>query len=294
MLICNIYYHGRSVSKGNMKMKIKINYRESGGINMRSRTVICVGLLVAAMAFIPLMAYAVPNLISYQGVLNDSGGAPVNATVSMTFTIYNAPTGGSNLWNETQSVQVSNGIFNVQLGSVAPLNSSVFATDTLYLGIKVGADSEMTPRQQITTGSYSYKAALVEQTIVPVGAIMAWTKSLAGVPALPDGWVECNGQTLNDTESPLNGQVIPNLNGENRFLKGNSTSGTTGGVDNNNHFHNLHAYGTINKGQYGNDVGINRYLKDFHLAGANSIMVESTNLDNKPPFYNVVWIMRVK
>jgi hypothetical protein len=48
---------------------------------------------------------------------------------------------------------------------------------------------------------------------VPIGSILPWYKSLTGVPALPYGWVECNGQTLSDVHSPLNGQVIPNLNG---------------------------------------------------------------------------------
>lgn len=62
--------------------------------------------------------------------------------------------------------------------------------------------------------------------IVPIGSIIAWHKSLPGTPSLPDGWVECSGQTLNDLESPLNGQVIPNLNGTARFLRGASSSGT--------------------------------------------------------------------
>lgn len=61
--------------------------------------------------------------------------------------------------------------------------------------------------------------------IVPIGSIQAWHKDLSGV-SLPDGWVECNGQLLSDPESPLNGETIPDLNGESRFLRGSSTSGT--------------------------------------------------------------------
>lgn len=41
-------------------------------------------------------------------------------------------------------------------------------------------------------------------------------------------WAECNGQTLNDVESPLNGITIPDLNGDNNFLRGSTTSGGTG------------------------------------------------------------------
>ena len=72
----------------------------------------------------------------------------------------------------------------------------------------------------------------------PLGTIIAWHKSLTGTPSIPDGWVECNGQTLSDPASPLNGQVIPNLNGHpsganspglgekrSMFLRGGTSSG---------------------------------------------------------------------
>lgn len=61
----------------------------------------------------------------------------------------------------------------------------------------------------------------------PIGTIQAWHGSLPGVPTLPWGWVLCGGQTLADAESPLNGQVITNLNGGvGYFLRGGATSGT--------------------------------------------------------------------
>src|SRR3972149_936817 len=65
-----------------------------------------------------------------------------------------------------------------------------------------------------------------------VGSIKAYAKSFTGVPSnnLTAFWVECNGQTLSDAESPLNGQTIPNLNNAveetyGRFLRGGLTSG---------------------------------------------------------------------
>ena len=62
-------------------------------------------------------------------------------------------------------------------------------------------------------------------TLVPVGAIIPWVKDLTNTPSLPEGWVECNGQTLSDTESVYDGQTIPDLNSSNRFLRGNTSSG---------------------------------------------------------------------
>ena len=72
---------------------------------------------------------------------------------------------------------------------------------------------------------------------VPLGAILDWYKSMTGVPALPWGWVQCDGQTLSDALSPMNGQAIPNLNGAASgvdtfsngklavFIRGGTTSG---------------------------------------------------------------------
>jgi hypothetical protein len=55
----------------------------------------------------------------------------------------------------------------------------------------------------------------------PIGSIIAWMKNHPGVDAkLPDGWVECNGQLLSDTNSPLHETVIPNLNGVIRLTDG--------------------------------------------------------------------------
>ena len=73
---------------------------------------------------------------------------------------------------------------------------------------------------------------------LPIGSIIDWYKGLLSIPVLCYGWVECNGQTLADPLSPLNGQVIPNLNGDAAgadtftnskapvYLRGGTTAGT--------------------------------------------------------------------
>jgi hypothetical protein len=68
--------------------------------------------------------------------------------------------------------------------------------------------------------------------LVPIGAIVPWFKDTPGVPALPAQFVECNGQMLSDPESPLDGQFMPDINtGAQRFIRGSTNSGTTGGLD---------------------------------------------------------------
>ena len=68
--------------------------------------------------------------------------------------------------------------------------------------------------------------------LVPIGVVLPWFKDLLGVPALPANFVECNGQQLDDAESPLDGQFMPDINtGAQRFIRGGLSSGALGGID---------------------------------------------------------------
>ena len=113
---------------------------------------IMVWLLISAGSLI-----AAPDLLSYHGVLLDKTGSPINGTVNMTFRIYDSGTGGTLLWNEMQSVQVSNGKFTVRLGDKSPLPASMFAGQNIYIGVQIGIDPEMTPRKQIATEAFVFK-----------------------------------------------------------------------------------------------------------------------------------------
>jgi len=122
-------------------------------------SLVVIGFIYASTAF-----SAVPQIINYQGSLSDSGGTPVNATLNITFTLYDVVSGpGTTLWQETQSVDVTNGVFNVQLGADAgnPLTSSIL-NDPLYLGVQVDTDAEMTPRQRISSAAFAIRSQTVE------------------------------------------------------------------------------------------------------------------------------------
>ncbi|KPL21263.1 MAG: hypothetical protein AMS23_09570, partial [Bacteroides sp. SM1_62] len=98
-------------------------------------------------------------MMNYQGKLTTPAGALVDTTVGMTFTIYDDSTSGNVLWADTlDSVAVEKGIFSVLLGSGNPIPDSVFPGDVRYLGVKVGTDPEMTPRKEIVSVAYAYKA----------------------------------------------------------------------------------------------------------------------------------------
>ena len=71
--------------------------------------------------------------------------------------------------------------------------------------------------------------------ILPVGSVVATFPSLTGAYVCSGttaadvyGFVKCNGQTIADATSPMNGAVIPNIN-NNIFLRGSTTDNSSGG-----------------------------------------------------------------
>lgn len=84
----------------------------------------------------------------------------------------------------------------------------------------------ITPKVLTTKGAAANPAW---EPAVPVGTILPWAKSITGIPTLPTGWMECDGSAVSDADSPINGENVPNLNATNKFLRGNTTSGGTGG-----------------------------------------------------------------
>ena len=123
----------------------------------------------------------------------------------------------------------------------------------------------------------------LNSTRPPVGAVVAWLKSYPNTPtSLPNGWVEANGQVLDDTDSIYHSQTIPNLNGAagqpQRFLRGAPTSGTVGGTE-------IHNHGIADVASPGGNQ--NNFSRQLTPGSTD-------NRSTLPSYYEVVWIMRVK
>ena len=125
-------------------------------------------LVMMALLFFAYHAWAAPSaapqadvlasgvntgLLSYQGYLTDASGEPLTGGVDITFRLYDAPSGGAALWTEAHTnvnaVPVEDGLFNVMLGSLTPISSTVWSSGASYLGVQVGDDAEMAPREVV-------------------------------------------------------------------------------------------------------------------------------------------------
>jgi hypothetical protein len=128
---------------------------------------ICVLII---FTLLPITVLGVPEVINYQGYLTDAGGNPLNADVRITFRIWSAEVGGTELWSESHTtVTVREGVFNVMLGTYNFITAGILGGDC-YLGMTVGTDSEMVPRMKVTSAAYAIRAGYAES--VAIGSVM--------------------------------------------------------------------------------------------------------------------------
>ncbi len=98
--------------------------------NVLFTLLVVAGLLWAnSVGALPLRAPAAAGTstgtIAYQGRLADADGNPLTGTYNMIFHLYDVASGGTPLWTEqwtgSNGVKVSDGLFNVMLGSLEPI-----------------------------------------------------------------------------------------------------------------------------------------------------------------------------
>ena len=115
----------------------------------------------------------------------------------------------------------------------------------------------------------------------------------------------CNGGTVSDAQSPINGQAIPDLNNTatstfggsdgGRYLRGSTTSGTAQ-ADRAPNFEIQQSAtsqgangGTVNDGSTAN---YSPWMKNYYLC--DSFRWRYTGGEVRPLTYTVKWIMRIK
>ena len=116
---------------------------------------------------IPASAAINPQ-INFQGKITNPDGTNIaNAGYSILFSLYNVSTTGTAIWSETDTVTTTDGVFQVNLGTTCPFltasacNNSTpidFNNSSIYLGIKVATDPEMTPRVAFTASPYAFNS----------------------------------------------------------------------------------------------------------------------------------------
>ncbi len=144
--------------------------------------------------------------INYQGKLTDSAGVTVSdGNYSIVFSLYTQASGGVAVWTETDSVAVTNGLFSIMLGSTTALTSVDF-NQTLYLGVDVAGDGEMSPRKVLG----AVPAAFEADNAATLGGVASTSflrsdqaDTATGEITFSGGYTATNGTTTNATSTNL-------------------------------------------------------------------------------------------
>ncbi|MCK4739315.1 MAG: hypothetical protein KAT46_05145, partial [Deltaproteobacteria bacterium] len=105
-----------------------------------------------------------------------------------TFAIYDADAAGNTLWTETQvGIDVINGLFTVTLGETTPIDSAVISQANLWLGVTVGIEPEMTPRQELTSVAFALQAGV---------AVTAESIDWTGITSVPTDIADGDSDTV--------------------------------------------------------------------------------------------------
>ena len=123
--------------------------------------------LASAVADTTTQNQGVPRLVRFSGVVKDAAGAVPSGDVTLTFSLYEHETGGSPLWSETQTVQLSkDGRYNILLGSASAdgLPRDLFVTNRArWVAVQPGiAGLNELPRVLLVGVPYAIKAADAE------------------------------------------------------------------------------------------------------------------------------------
>jgi len=146
------------------------------------------------LLFLLTQAFAVPLQVNQQGRLLDADGKGLTGDHELTFRLMNDPDDGFPQWEDTLTVDFTNGYYSVVLGADEennPLDDAVFSQYPLFLELKVDGEA-LEPRQPITSVPYAQMAGVAEVAeSVDGGSVNASEISINGTPVVnADGqWV---------------------------------------------------------------------------------------------------------
>ena len=112
---------------------------------------------------------SVPRTMTYQGILKDAEGNPVEDGVyDVTFRIFNVESGGSSLWDQTLPCATTSGYFNAILSDV-----SLPFDEDYWLEVEVGGET-LDPRQKMSMVGYAAKADTADYAFATAGGGNGW------------------------------------------------------------------------------------------------------------------------
>jgi hypothetical protein len=134
-------------------------------------------ILVVNFVFLSSGYCTIPQLINYQGRLTGTDGFPLTGSYTLKFEVHNVVTGTGILWTETQAnVQLTNGIFSVQIGSYTSLPADLFDSPNRWLQIYINGEA-LSPRIKLISVPYAF---ISEKSYGVIGSTITGTNIVDG------------------------------------------------------------------------------------------------------------------
>jgi hypothetical protein len=162
-----------------------------------NRLILCGLFLTVSALFAADARGAVPQLIDYQGYLMESGAA-VTGSKSITFSLYDAASGGTQLCTSgAQTITITKGVFTYQIGSSGCTLSSINWDNPVYLELNVQGTT-LAPREQVAGAAYSVQTKAMNVVFAPAGNIAA-TDVQSAIAELDAEKLSLSGGTVTGT-----------------------------------------------------------------------------------------------
>ena len=217
-------------------------------------------------------AAAVSGAVPIQGRLTDDSGHPLDGGYSIRARIYDASTGGTTLCDDTDSITVDNGLFTMYLDGSNGCTASDLDGKQLYLGITVGSDPEMTPRQGIYPVPYAWSlrpgAEISGTTSSAIVHIENWNASGRGLRVYAMSETGTNFGIVGASRSPdgYGGYFYNNESGVGVYGSSTNGDGMQSNTDRSDH-------------NYGLYTADNIYSLNYHSAGAIMQVVQNAGTE---------------
>ncbi len=209
---------------------------------MRRVALVYVVVSILMLALVPCTFADIPKIIGYQGRVTDNSGTPVpDGIYDMQFSIWPSASGGTfPLWmSGTHNVEVTDGTFNVLLGTVGATPLDLEFAQDLWLEVTIEGETQ-TPRQRFGSVGYAYMASGLVAGNEVIGSVETGTRAavkgtntatvpltygLYGETSSPTG-VGCYGSAPTTTGASAYGVYGYTASGGGAGVKGYSSAST--------------------------------------------------------------------
>ena len=144
-------------------------------------------------------ASAVPLSLHHQGRMMDATGVPLDGTYTLHIKLYDQAAGGTAFWSEDITTDLDAGYYALKLGETLAMDTDEFRNrDNVWLGIAVDTGAELSPRAEIASVPFAFRAAIADSV------------ASGGGPLALDG-VSVGGTTVIDGSGNIDASRLVNL-----------------------------------------------------------------------------------